>query len=132
MGVDSGSSKDLHRVHCVFGKALGMMQMHLTILLMMVVILATSRFKSWGGGSMELLHALDMLSLVVVWIVLWAVASSSLFLFAGLRTTREWAALTILFGEALSIIVGLFAALFFVAWCLLYSGFTWCRIKGRH
>ena len=41
-------------------------------------LLATSRFKLWGGGSMELLHALDMLYQLLSGSCSGQVASSSL------------------------------------------------------
>ena len=57
----------------VFGARLGLMQVHLTLAIVVVVILMTAVVAPYGDEpGKQALHLLELLSLVFVWLTLWA------------------------------------------------------------
>jgi hypothetical protein len=56
----------------VFGAEMESMQVHFTIMLVVLIILATSQVRPFGGNSNGLLHRLEMFSLMATFLTLWA------------------------------------------------------------
>ena len=56
----------------VFGAEMESMQVHFTIMLVVLIILATSQVRPFGGKSNGLLHRLEMFSLMATFLTLWA------------------------------------------------------------
>ena len=56
----------------VFGSRLGLMQVHLTMLLLLVVIMITSKIEPYGGQNAKVMHDLELLTLLATWCTLWA------------------------------------------------------------
>ena len=56
----------------VFGGALNVMQVHLTIIILLAVILLTSSVRPFGGKRAIMLHYLEILSLTSTFLTLWA------------------------------------------------------------
>ena len=56
----------------VFGAGLGAMQVHLTLMLVMLIILMTARVRPFGGLKHGLNHELEIASLMATFLTLWA------------------------------------------------------------
>jgi hypothetical protein len=90
----------------VFGSNLGLMQVHLTMLLLLVVIMITSKIEPYGGQNAKVMHELELLTLLAVWCTLWAGSVFNTYPKCAdpdgkMGDTLQWC-------EALSVLVGLF------------------------
>ena len=56
----------------VFGTELGQMQVHLTSLMLVLVLLLTVWVQPFGGEERVLLQVMEALTLVCIWMTLWA------------------------------------------------------------
>ena len=56
----------------VFGASMGSMQVHLTLMLVMLIILMTARVRPFGGLKHGLNHELEIASLMATFLTLWA------------------------------------------------------------
>ena len=56
----------------VFGAGLGQMQVHLTSAMLVLVLLVTVWVQPFGGEDRMLLQVMEALTLVCVWLTLWA------------------------------------------------------------
>ena len=56
----------------VFGAEMAEMQVHLTLMLVMVIIVVTAQVRPFGGLKHGLLHILEMFSLLATFLTLWA------------------------------------------------------------
>jgi len=94
----------------VFGSQLGLMQVHLTMMLVVVILLVTGLVQPFHGEAKFMLFSLELLALVAAWLVLWAGSVFNAYprcMDRGVEGTLPWC-------DALSIFVGLFVTLVLV------------------
>jgi hypothetical protein len=108
----------------VFGAGLGLMQVHLTMALIVIIIVLTASVQPFGKGENNMkLHRLEMASLIATWMTLWA--GSVFTTFPECKSAEFGELVELEWCVAMSLIVGFadFSCLALIAFLFLYYTF---------
>ena len=108
----------------VFGAEMESMQVHLTLLLVVGNIAATSQIRPFGGLTHGLLHKLEMFSLIATFLTLWA--GSVFNELPRCEDPSKGDGTTLLWCDAMSVMVGMVDIMVVVAFvfCFVYLKMT--------
>ena len=108
----------------VFGGDMNDMQVHMTLMFVVVVILITSQVRPFGGKKHGILHILEMASLMAIFLTLWA--GSVFNTRPKCQDPLKDEGSTLLWCDALSITVGLIDVfvLAVIVFCFVYMKVT--------
>ena len=109
----------------VFGATMGSMQVHLTLMLVVVILLITAQVRPFGGVESVLLQGLEMASLVSIFLTLWAAAV--FYLYPKCQDPLKPEGMTLAWCDALSVTVG---TINIVVVLVLIGCYAWLKARG--
>jgi len=109
----------------VFGATMGSMQVHLTLMLVVVILLITAQVRPFGGLESVLLQGLEMASLVSIFLTLWAAAV--FYLYPKCQDPLKPEGMTLAWCDALSVTVG---TIDIVMVLVLIGCYAWLKARG--
>ena len=109
----------------VFGATMGSMQVHLTLMLVVVILLITAQVRPFGGVESVLLQGLEMASLVSIFLTLWAAAV--FYLYPKCQDPLKPEGMTLAWCDTLSVTVGI---LDIVMVLVLIGCYAWLKVRG--
>ena len=110
----------------VFGANMESMQVHLTLMLVVMILLITAQVRPFGGLEHSLLQRLEMASLMAIFLTLWA--GSVFYLYPKCQDPMKPEGVTLAWCDALSVTVGIVDI---VMVFVLIGCFVWLKARGR-